>query len=242
MFDYPAKWMLDIQPQGKEWNYEKLCFEFYTTLRRLGLSIDIISPDHDISKYKLVVAPSLPVIPKNLLQSAKISKTKLLFGPRSGSKTSEYQIPPKYPFNRDFKFIKSESLRDGASLKINMNDKIYYSKNWRDIIECKGINKIEFSDGHPAYIHNNDYGYIATWPTYELLKDLLINLTEKIGIKTTCLDENIRMRHTKDLTFAFNYGDEILDISKMAPESKFIYGGSKIDPYGVSIWKTQKNK
>ena len=48
------------------------------------------------------------------------------------------------------------------------------------------------------------------------------------------------MRHTKDLTFAFNYGDEILDISKMAPESKFIYGGSKIDPYGVSTWKTQK--
>ena len=71
MFDYPSKWMLDIQPQGREWNYEKLCFEFYTTLRRLGLSIDIISPDHDISKYKLVVAPSLPIIPDNLLKACK---------------------------------------------------------------------------------------------------------------------------------------------------------------------------
>ena len=242
MFDYPSKWMLDIQPQGNEWNYEKLCFEFYTTLRRLGLSIDIISPDHDISKYKLVVAPSLPVIPINLLQNAKIANTKLLFGPRSGSKTSEYQIPPEYPFNRDFQFIKSESLRDSASLKINMNDKIYYSKNWRDIIECKGINNIKFSDGHPAYIHHVDYDYLATWPTYELLKDLLLNLTDKIGIKTACLDENIRIRHTNDLTFAFNYGDEIVDISKMTPENKFIYGGSKIDPHGISIWKTQKNK
>ncbi|MDG1667067.1 MAG: hypothetical protein P8H55_07845, partial [Hellea sp.] len=80
------------------------------------------------------------------------------------------------------------------------------------------------------------------WPTYELLKDLLLNLTDKIGIKTACLDENIRIRHTNDLTFAFNYGDEIVDISKMTPENKFIYGGSEIEPHGISIWKTQKNK
>ncbi len=239
MFDYPSKWMFDIQPQGREWNYEKLCFEFYTTLRRLGLSIDIISPDHDISKYKLVVAPSLPIIPDNLLKLAKSSETKILFGPRSGSKTSEYQTPPEYPFSKDFQFVKSESIRAGASLKINMNNKVYHSKNWRDIIECENINNIKFIDGHPAYINQKYYDYLATWPSHELLKDILITLTKKLAIKTINLPQNIRIRHTKDMTFAFNYSDETVDISELVSNAIFTYGGSKLGPHEVSIWETQ---
>jgi hypothetical protein len=41
------------------------------------------------------------------------------------------------------------------------------------------------------------------------------------------------------MTFAFNYGDETVDISELVSNAIFTYGGSKLGPHEVSIWETQ---
>ena len=45
LFDYTAKWLLDIQPQGADFDYFHLVLEFYAALRRGGLNVDVRSPD-----------------------------------------------------------------------------------------------------------------------------------------------------------------------------------------------------
>jgi beta-galactosidase len=50
VFDYASAWAWEIQPQGREFDYFRLVFEFYRTLRRLGLSVDFLPPIRRVSK------------------------------------------------------------------------------------------------------------------------------------------------------------------------------------------------
>ncbi len=237
IFDYEAKWMFDIQPQGTGWHYEKLCFEFYTTLRRLGLSIDIISPHHDLTDYALVVAPSLPVIPDDLFARAKASKTKLFFGPRSGSKTSDYQIPKQSPFE-GLKHIRSESLREGAVLDVDMDEQFYRAKIWRDFVQTTQNRQAKFDDGFPAFIQTQIYDYLAAWPEPKWLRAILRSVVTELGLETVWLPKDLRLRRSDDKVFAFNYGAKDTDLSRFAKDVEFIHGSYQLAAASVAIWKT----
>lgn len=236
IFDYQAKWMFDIQPQGTGWHYEKLCFEFYTTLRRLGLSIDIISPHHDLTDYALVVAPSLPVIPDDLFARAKASNTKLFFGPRSGSKTSDYQIPKQSPFE-GLKHIRSESLREGAVLDVDMDEQFYRAKIWRDFVQTTQNRQAKFDDGFPAFIQTQNYDYLAAWPEPKWLRAILRSVVTELGLETVWLPKDLRLRRSDDKVFAFNYGAKDTDLSRFAKDVEFIHGSYQLAAASVAIWK-----
>jgi len=58
VFDYESCWAWQTQPQGEDFDYFVLCFEFYRSLRRNGLSVDILSSQVDtLDGYSLVLAP-----------------------------------------------------------------------------------------------------------------------------------------------------------------------------------------
>jgi beta-galactosidase len=60
VFDYPSAWAWEIQPQGREFDYFRLVFEFYRTMRRLGLSIDFVPASAPcLTGYGLVAIPGL---------------------------------------------------------------------------------------------------------------------------------------------------------------------------------------
>ncbi len=42
VFDYQSYWSTMIQPQGKDFRYEELCFRWYEALRHLGLNVDFV--------------------------------------------------------------------------------------------------------------------------------------------------------------------------------------------------------
>jgi len=236
IFDYEAKWMFDIQPQGTGWHYEKLCFEFYTVLRRFGLSVDIISPQHDLADYTLAIAPSLPVIPIDLFERAKRSDTRLFFGPRSGSKTRDYQIPKRSPF-KDLRHIGSESLRKDAALNVNMDEQFYRAKIWRDFVESSANIAATFSDGSPAYIQSESYSHLSAWPEPKWLRAILRHILIDLDIETVWLPKDLRVRQTEDLVFAFNYGAKNIDLKRFSSDADYIIGGPTLAPAGVSIWK-----
>ena len=77
VFDYETQWMFEIQRHGKTFDYQTLVFDYYESLRELGLDVDIVSSLADLSAYRLVVVPSLAVIDdatafvRELLQSRR---------------------------------------------------------------------------------------------------------------------------------------------------------------------------
>ena len=91
LLDYDDVWAIQDQPHRQDFTYQRHLFVFYRALAKLGIPADIVSPDADLSRYKLVVAPSSYLagapLAERLAAFAGAGGT-VLFGVRSGFKTA----------------------------------------------------------------------------------------------------------------------------------------------------------
>jgi beta-galactosidase len=89
LHDYDSRWAIDWQKHTEKYDQFGILKSYYGALRRISQSIDIVSPDVSLDQYKLVVAPSLYLIPKeraaHLADYVK-NGGHLVIGPRSGMK------------------------------------------------------------------------------------------------------------------------------------------------------------
>ncbi len=100
VFDYASDWAWATQPQGRDFSYFGLAFDMYRGLRRLGLDVDILSPDTaDLSGYALVLAPAIATISAPLMAALTAFQGTALLGPRTNAKTTEFAIPLPLPPN-----------------------------------------------------------------------------------------------------------------------------------------------
>ena len=114
LFDYQSDWMWQTLPQGRGLEYFNLVYDNYRALRKLGLSIDILSPNEDFSAYKLVVAPGLLHMDEDLKKRLSNRSAPTVIGPRSGSSTINLGVDrplgPNLP-NLDVVTTRVETLR-----------------------------------------------------------------------------------------------------------------------------------
>jgi beta-galactosidase len=87
--DYDSRWAIDWQKHTEKYDQFAILKSYYHALRKISQSIDIVSPDVPLDQYKLVVAPSLYLIPKERaghLAAYVKNGGHLVLGPRSGLK------------------------------------------------------------------------------------------------------------------------------------------------------------
>lgn len=63
-----TRWAFHIQPLVKDFNYNRQLRLYYDAFRRAGISVDVVFPQSDFSSYKILVAPSLFVADKPLVE------------------------------------------------------------------------------------------------------------------------------------------------------------------------------
>ena len=63
VYDYESIWSLASQPGYAGNDYLTAVARYYNALFRAGINVDLIDPDADISRYKLVLAPDLAILP-----------------------------------------------------------------------------------------------------------------------------------------------------------------------------------
>ena len=89
LYSYDSHWAIQFQKHTELYDDVKILESYYGNLRRLSQSVDVVSAYAPLSDYKLVVAPSLNVIPedlaKHLLEYVRHGGH-LVLGPRSGMK------------------------------------------------------------------------------------------------------------------------------------------------------------
>jgi beta-galactosidase len=73
VYDYEAAWVCDIQPQSKNFVYATEVFRFYRALRQRGLNVDIVPQGGNLSGYRLVVVPPLPIVRPEFLEALRFS-------------------------------------------------------------------------------------------------------------------------------------------------------------------------
>ena len=90
VYDYEAKWLFEIHPQGADFHYPRFAFEYYSALRALGLDVDVVPVDAPLDGYSLIVVPPLPVVPDDFARASRE------FG-RAGRAGSAYRFEDRGP-------------------------------------------------------------------------------------------------------------------------------------------------
>jgi beta-galactosidase len=239
IYDYQSDWAVQIQPQGRGYNYQELAFVFYRALRRLGLSVDIVGPQASLAGYRLVVVPG------NLLCDTVQagSDAQILLGPRTGSKTAEFQHRPDVahgPLGGELGLtvLRAESLRPGLTVPGEYKGKTFETPRWREFASSKQTPLAHYADGFGAVFQAGRTTYLTGWPSDELLTPLIIDLAETAGIAVRLVPEGIRVRQRGDHSFAFNYGDlfDLVGEGVAPPNARFLVGDRIIGRAGVAVW------
>jgi beta-galactosidase len=86
---YESRWAIDFQPHTKAYDQQAVLLDYYRAVNDLTHHVDIVHASAPLEGYKLVLAPSLNVIPaalgQHLLNYVR-NGGHLILGPRSGMK------------------------------------------------------------------------------------------------------------------------------------------------------------
>jgi len=208
VFDYASAWAWETQPQSKDFDYFRLVFDFYRGLRRAGLSVDILPPStDDFGERSLIFIPGL--FSWNAKLETAISKFEgdVVIGPRSGSKTQDFQISEKLPPGLEqlnMKVVAVESLRPGNEIPLKQGGAF---RIWNEFIESSETVSEQTVDGHIAITNKENIHYLAGWPDDTAMSRILKRLAVKINLETICLPRGIRCRDWGDTRLYINYNN-----------------------------------
>ncbi|MCS7241965.1 beta-galactosidase [Candidatus Caldatribacterium sp.] len=241
VFDYEAAWFYEIEPLGVGIHYLDLVLTFYTALRKLGLDVDVRKPDDDLSEYRLVVVPSLPMLHDTGVEHFATLKGLVVFGPRTGSKTKTFHIPPTLPPGPlqkllPLRIVRVETLGPTPQESVLWKGKTYAVSHMKEWVETQLPAIGTFQDGKSAVIAYGNLFYLAFWPQKHFLLDFFEDLAQQVKLSPVRLPEGVRLRRRGDLVFAFNYAPEDREIP--APDhATFILGKKVLPPHEVAVWR-----
>lgn len=186
----------------------RLLSNWHSAIRRLGLDVDVVGPYNDLSKYKLVVAPTVPMIGSEVEKQLQKFNGSLIVGPRTASKESTLSIaaglPPAAGALREripMKVVRVESLpTSGSDQVVNQVDGSSYNVTaWSEWLECSRDGKKAngdpdfvfkgYRDGAPGSCkHTTEDGRNTTYVGWFAQQDAMVPLFAKAaadaGIKT----------------------------------------------------------
>ena len=241
VFDYASSWAWETQPQGREFDYFRLVFEFYRALRARGLSIDIVPPDTaDLSGYKLVLIPGLFTWDPKLVAALETFRGIVLAGPRTGSKTEYFSIPERLPPDLpttllDLKVAQVESLRPDCTVATLGGEGAV--KFWREFLEPGDMAEtvMESTDEVPLIVRQGGLHYLGGWPDADLMTAIVETLGKSAGLELLNLPDAVRIRRSGTLTYVLNYGETEVDLAALGLSGDYKLGQPHLEPAGVAI-------
>ena len=98
LYSYDSHWAIQFQKHTEKYDDIKVLENYYRALRQISQSIDVVSAYAPLDGYKLVAAPDLNVLPKDLADHLLDYVRKgghLVLGPRSGMKDEFNALLPQ---------------------------------------------------------------------------------------------------------------------------------------------------
>ncbi|EME86432.1 glycoside hydrolase family 42 protein [Pseudocercospora fijiensis CIRAD86] len=273
VFDYTSYWVWVIEPHSGSWSvkdagytnpaltYITLMYTFYSSLRRLGLSIDLISPEQALDGYKMVVVPTLPIIPDAFDKALANFSGPVVFGPHTGSRTPDFAYPPGLTPSAGtlrsrlpMRVTRVETPPDYAGSGVSYDGTKYNITAREEWIECVRDNEtsnvtISYTSPHrpgkPAACAKDNLHYLAFNPTTDLLISYIGDVAAQAGIKDVIgrdvdkkndLGATLRLVKRGNLLWAINYGWDAQ--SHPDVDGDLIIGKKGDVPgAGVLVWK-----
>ena len=237
------QWVTEIERQGDSYNQEHVEFEYYSALRQLGLAVSFISVHSDFSPYDLIVAPCQPIVDEAFITKCQHATAHFVFGPRSGGKTSEFNLSSNLPPGLiqsliPLKIHSTETTRPDCTEPLMFNNKIYSRSKWSEELvlsdECETL--ATYHNGKPAVAKFDRFIYVGTLTCNEFLIALFQSIAHSLSLTTLMLPKDMRVVQRGDLLFVFNYAHQSHTFPAPA-KGKFILGNSTLAAHDVAIFQ-----
>lgn len=237
--DYESEWLFRVQPQVREFSYKMQAWRWYSAARGLGLDVDVVAPGADLSAYRLVLVPSLAILRPKTIASLRATDAVVLYGVRTGSKTEHFAIPeslPPGPLQEllPLKVVRVSSLRPDMPVPVS-GEVEGAALIWREIVTSDLQPLARFDDGDGALFAKGRHHYLACVPDKALLGSVIERLARAAGLAPVALPPGLRLRRRGNLTFAFNFGPQPVNVAAQAGPG--LPPGSRVlNPADVAAW------
>lgn len=207
VFDYDAEFAWGVQPHAAGSHYFSLVFETYKCLRKLGLSVDIISPQNmQLDGYKLVLAPGLMTLSEGAKTQLLAASSTVILGPRSAAKQEVMRIPDALAPNLsgiNLQVTHCESLRPDRPVELHKGG---VAKTYREHTQSD-LQVVEATiDGVPVLLQQDNFFYLTAWLDMDALVPILEERCLDLAIAMCPMPKGVRRRQTGNECFWFNYG------------------------------------
>jgi beta-galactosidase len=250
MLSYDSRFAFQIQPNNPRLSYAEQFLGLYKTLFNRHIAVDVVPPEADLSRYKLVIAPSLYVLTeetaKNLERFVEGGGV-LLVTPRTGVKDEanavvDRPLPGLLVQLCGIVVEDYDSLPDGVTRALEFEPsgtQGAHGRAWCDILAPDGAEVVaRYADDHyagkPALTMNRFgqgralyLGTVGDDALYELLAKLLLELAGVAsGLETSPgLEVCKRWQGDRRLVFVLNHAAEARTV-KLDRAYRVLFNGS----------------
>jgi beta-galactosidase len=198
--DWENYWAVELEGRPGPLDYSEVVRSYYRALFEPDLAIDIIRPESDLSRYKLVIAPALSLVRAGVAESISAFVANggtLVMSYFSGIVDVNDRILPG-GFPGPFRSLlgihveEFETLEPAQTRNLRSNTRPGKCSRWVDLIELESAEAIatygeDFYAGRPA-ITRNAFGrglayYVGTHLEHDFLRKLCIDICEETGIQ-----------------------------------------------------------
>ncbi|UQN09893.1 beta-galactosidase [Deinococcus sp. QL22] len=230
LHDYDSLWFYDQQKHSASLNYWAQVMAYYSALRSLGVDVDVISADADLTGYALVVAPAITLVDTDRAArwTAAVHRgVHLLCGPRTAFRTpggetwAEGQFGPLTALV-GAKLGQYDSMRPGLSQGIRdaqgqLFEAQYWAESYRLSAPDAGENNAAEAlyhyaggplDGQAAVIRRTaGQGEVTVIGAHgpDLIRTVLEDVLAGLNVPTTRLPDGVRFSRRAGQTLVQNW-------------------------------------
>ncbi|MBD2870938.1 beta-galactosidase [Paenibacillus arenilitoris] len=236
---YDQIWGYEAHKQYTNFDYRRHIMDYHKVLARNGVTADLVEPQADLSRYKLVIAPSMAMVNEDIQRNLEAYVKNggcLVIGARSGMKTwANTTIVTPWPGLltelAGVAIDEFEVLPDHYSNGIAYKGKEYRVKVWLDMLETKTAETVatyteKFYAGRTA-ISKNRFGegtvyYVGVMGSTELIEHLLNDIAGERGIRMAPIPDEIYVTHRVNKEHRFTF---FINVNRKPVTVKLDYPG-----------------
>jgi beta-galactosidase len=199
VLDWDNYWATELDYRPAPLDYSELVRSYYQALFEPDLAIDVIQPESDLSRYKLVVVPALYLVRDGVAENISdfvANGGTLVMGFFSGIADANDRIIPggfPGPFRKllGIHVEEIETLEAQQTRHVRTSERTGKCSQWVDLIQLEGAEAVatfadDFYSGRPA-ITRNAFGrglayYVGTQVEVEFLRRICMHICEETGI------------------------------------------------------------
>ncbi|MBP3369438.1 MAG: beta-galactosidase [Clostridia bacterium] len=266
LFDYDSAWSLRIAQAYRNTEYAKGFFRIlqknYGALWQLNIGCDFLFENDDFSKYKVIVAPMLFMLKKNIRDKiySFVENGGTFISTFASGVVDEYGLSffdaECYPFRKllGVKAEETDSLYDGQSNSVKMFGRSYRSTRYCELAYLEGAEVLgeyeqDFYAGMPALTVNNFGNGKAYYIATDFDVDGYIAVYENLLSDIVSPDKIVKSPENVSVTFRYSKNDEYVFVMNFNNETKTLvlpfeyevlsgeFDGGLLAPYATVVLK-----